>query len=164
MIIYIGTDHKGFKLKEEIRNFLKNKGYEIADLGNVRYDENDDYVDFAVAVSKRIMVDYENSRGILICGSGVGMSVAANKFPRIRAGLVMAPDQAFDAKGDDDMNVLVLASDYTAPDTAKKIIMTWLGTPFKRETKYLRRLEKIDEIEKFVVSRVLDSEISELDS
>ena len=84
MIIYLGADHKGFKLKEYLKNSLKEKGYEIVDLGNDSYDENDDYPDFASAVAQRVSVDYEQSRGILSCGSGVGVDVVANKFKNVR--------------------------------------------------------------------------------
>ncbi len=79
MVIYIGADHRGFKLKESIRDFLKNKGYEVVDMGNVRYDESDDYVDFAKEVSEKVGLNPDDSRGILVCGSGVGMDMTANK-------------------------------------------------------------------------------------
>lgn len=160
MILYIGADHRGFKLKEAIKEFLKNRGYNVLDMGDTFYDENDDYPDFAVKVAEKIGVDYENSRGILICASGVGMSVVANRFPRVRAGLVMTPDQAFDARHDDDSNVIVLPSNYVASDVAKRILITWLETPFSGEGKFRRRLDKIDQIDE-QISNAIRSQIGE---
>jgi len=147
MIIYLGADHQGFQLKEAIKSFLKNKGYQIEDVGNLRYDEQDDYPEFAVAVGKRVSEDYENSRGILICASGVGMSIVANKFMHVRAALVATPDQAFDSRNDDDANVLVIAANYATSDMARKILITWLETPFLREPRYRRRIAEIDRVE-----------------
>lgn len=160
MNIYIGADHRGFKLKETIKEFLKNKGYNLLDMGDAFYDENDDYPDFAVKVAEKIGIDYENNRGILICASGVGMSVVANRFPRVRAGLVVTPDQAFDARNDDDSNVLVLPSSYVTSDLAKRILITWLETPFSGDTKFRMRLDKIDQIDE-QISNAIKSRISE---
>lgn len=147
MIIYLGADHQGFQLKEAIKSFLKDKGYQIEDVGAPRYDEQDDYPVFAAEVGERVSDDYENGRGILVCGSGVGMSVVANKFKHVRAGLVATPDQAFDSRNDDDANVLVLAANYTTSDAARKILVTWLETPFSREERYQRRIAEIDRVE-----------------
>jgi ribose 5-phosphate isomerase B len=147
MIIYIGADHRGFNLKEAMKNFLRDRGYQVFDMGDETYNEQDDYPDFASKVAKKVQVDYENSRGILICGSGIGMSVVANRFHRIRAGLVMNADHAFDARTEDDINVLVLAADFLTSDVVRKILIAWLETPFSREPRYLRRIEKIARIE-----------------
>lgn len=147
MILYIGADHKGFDLKAQIKNFLADKGYQVEDCGASSRVDGDHYPDYASAVAKKVLGNYENSRGVLICGSGVGMEMAANKFKRIRAGLVMNPNHAFDVRNDDDTNVLVLAADYTPFDTAKKILITWLETPFSRDARHEERLKKIDLIE-----------------
>lgn len=147
MLIYLGSDHRGFQLKEYIKALLKNMGYEVSDVGAFRYDTNDDYPDFASLVAERVSRDHENSRGILICGSGVGMDVVANKFPMIRAALVANPDQAFDSRNDDDANILCLASNYADAEIIKKIVMSWLKTPFSREERHRRRINKIHEIE-----------------
>lgn len=119
----------------------------MADLGNGFYDEADDYPDFVAAVAERVSLDYENSRGVLICGSGVGMAVVANKFIKVRAALVSNPDQAYDSRNDTDSNILCLAADYLEPEAAKKILEVWLTTPFSREERFRRRLQKISEIE-----------------
>ncbi|KKU15659.1 hypothetical protein A3I34_00595 [Candidatus Jorgensenbacteria bacterium RIFCSPLOWO2_02_FULL_45_12] len=147
MIIYIGADHRGYKLKEAVKAFLQNRGYQIWDTGNFVYDEHDDYPDFARALAEKVSKNYENSRGVLICGSGAGISVAANKFRGIRAAILMNSDQAFDARSDDDINVLVIPADYVTSDTARNILITWLETPFSREERFRTRLEKISKIE-----------------
>ncbi len=151
MIIYIGADHNGYKLKEAVKVFLQNRGYQVWDTGNTRYDENDDYPDFAFPLAKKVSKDYESSRGILICGSGVGMNVVVNKFQKIRAAIIMNADQAFDARNDDDINVLILPADYLTSADVRKILIAWLETPFSREERFRRRIEKISKIEeKFI--------------
>jgi ribose 5-phosphate isomerase B len=151
MIIYIGADHQGFKMKEQLREYLKEKGYGVIDVGNDHYDEDDDYADFAAEVGKRVSHDYENSKGVVICGSGVGVSVVANKYKNVRAGFALTPDQAFDARNDDDTNVLALAAKYTDPTAAKKILITWLQTPFSGEERHRRRLQKLYEVETEII-------------
>lgn len=147
MIIYIGADHRGFKLKEYLKQFLKNSGYEVVDIGNDKYDTNDDYPDFAVLVAKRVAQDAANFRGILICGSGAGVDITANKFKSIRSGLAINAEQAKKIRSDDDTNILSLAADFTSEEEAKKILDIWLKTPFSGEEKHQRRIEKIKEIE-----------------
>ncbi|MEK7479585.1 MAG: RpiB/LacA/LacB family sugar-phosphate isomerase [Patescibacteria group bacterium] len=147
MVIYIAADHRGFALKEEIKTFIQGLGYSVYDLGNTTLDPADDYPDFASAVAGKVSNDYENARGIVICGSGVGVDVVANKFPRVRSSLVMTPDQAFDARNDDDANILALPADYVRVDDVKRILTTWLGTPFANEERHRRRRDKISKIE-----------------
>lgn len=147
MIIYIGADHRGFKLKEVVKEIVKGRGYEVIDVGNIKYDETDEYPDFAAKIGARISVEYLENRGILMCGSGVGMDVVANKFPNVRAALVGTPDQAFDSRNDDDANVLVLAADHVDSDKVRSIVLTWLETPFSGEERFIRRLKKIINIE-----------------
>jgi ribose 5-phosphate isomerase B len=147
MIIYLGADHNGFKLKEVLKDSLMAAGYTVADLGNKIKDENDDYVDFAIEVAKKVSLEFETARGILICGSGVGVDVVANKFKNVRCGLIMTPDQAFDARNDDDINILALPANYLDEESAKKILVTWLKTPFSTNPKYKRRLDKITYLE-----------------
>jgi len=158
MVIYIGADHRGFKLKEFLKEFLRSQGYRVEDVGNDRYDENDDYPDFAEAVARKVSLDYENARGILICGSGVGVSIVANRFMKVRAALIFTNDQAFDARNDDDANVLCLAADYLEPETARGIVTVWFQTPFAGDERFRRRLKKIDAIELQVSRPVLPDE------
>lgn len=150
MLIYIGADHRGFKLKETLKDFLKLRGYQVVDLGNTTYDEGDDYPVFAVKVAEQVSAEFETARGVMICGSGVGMSVVANKFPHIRAALASSSDQAYDSRRDDDSNVLSLGANYLEEDVAKKIVLTWLETPFSGEDRYRRRLSEIDQLEQKV--------------
>jgi ribose 5-phosphate isomerase B len=147
MLIYIGADHRGFKLKEALKNFLKEQGYEVIDVGNEIYDENDDYPDFAALVSRAISQDPVNRRGILICSSGVGVDIVANKFKGVRSALVNNSDQAYLSRKDEDSNVLSLAADFLNEDDAEKILSTWLQTPFSGKENYQRRLQKISELE-----------------
>lgn len=148
MIIYLGADHRGFNLKERLKDFLKNQGYEIFDAGNVRYDEADDYPDFAAALAQKISKDPDGSRGILICGSGVGVDVAANKFRGVRSALAISADQVYDARHDDNVNVLSLAADFTSEGDAEKLVQTFIETPFaEKEERFARRIEKIAQME-----------------
>ncbi|MBI2506873.1 MAG: RpiB/LacA/LacB family sugar-phosphate isomerase [Candidatus Colwellbacteria bacterium] len=147
MIIYIGADHRGFKLKETLKQFLQESGYTVSDLGNTRYEEGDDYPDFAKLVGPKVSADALNSRGIVICGSGVGVDVVANKFPNVRSALGFSSDQVMEARKDDDVNVLALASDFLEEDEAKKMVSVWLQTPFSGEERHKRRIEKIRQID-----------------
>jgi len=147
MLIYIGADHRGFKLKESIKKFLKDSGYQMVDVGNEAYQEDDDYPDFAAKVGKAIMEEPFTRRGILICGSGVGVDIVANKFKGVRSALVCNSDQAYLSRNDDDVNVLCLAADFLDEETASKIVKTWLATPFSGESRFRRRLQKINDLE-----------------
>ncbi|MDP3015165.1 MAG: RpiB/LacA/LacB family sugar-phosphate isomerase [bacterium] len=147
MLIYIGADHRGFELKETLKKSLKDQGYEVIDVGNEKYDENDDYPDFAKLVARAIGQDPWNRRGILICGSGVGVDVVANRFKGVRSALVNNPDQAYLSRHDDNANILSLAAEFLDEETAKQILKTWLTTPFSNEEHHRRRLEKIAQLE-----------------
>lgn len=146
MRIYIGADHRGFELKEELKDFLMNQ-YEVEDMGNLKFDSNDDYPDFARRVAEKVRTDRE-SRGILICGSGAGVDIAANKFDGIRAVLAGSEKEIRSAREDDDVNVLALAADFTQEEDAQDIVKTFLETEFKNEEKHQRRLDKIADIER----------------
>jgi len=147
MLIYIGADHQGFQLKEILKKFLEDQGYEVIDVGNDHYDEDDDYPDFAKLVSRAIFQAPSSRRGILICGSGIGMDIVANKFKGVRSALVSNPDQAYLSRNDDDTNVLSLGADFSDEEQAEKILSTWLVTPFSNKEHHKRRLEKIINIE-----------------
>lgn len=147
MVIYLGADHRGFELKEYLKGVLGRRGYPVVDLGAAAYDEEDDYPDIAATVAKKVSANVETSRGILLCGSGVGVAVVANKFPQIRAALVVSPDQAFDSRNDDDANVLALGANYLDGAAAEKIAVAWLSTPFAKDPRFARRLHKLAQIE-----------------
>ncbi len=145
MVIYIGADHRGFNHKQSIKEYLKGMGYAVVDMGNENYDEADDYPDFAERVAEKVSID--SGMGILICGSGVGVDIVANKFPGIRSGLVFNTEQAIDVRVDDDTNVLSLAADYVSVEDAKKIVSLWLSTKFSGEERFRRRIKKIEQLE-----------------
>ncbi|MDP3974770.1 MAG: RpiB/LacA/LacB family sugar-phosphate isomerase [Candidatus Jorgensenbacteria bacterium] len=147
MVIYIGSDHRGFELKEYLKSALGRRGYTVVDMGNAVYDESDDYTDIAAALAKKVGTNRETSKGILLCGSGVGVAVVANKFPSVRAALVATPDQAFDSRNDDDANILCFGANYLDAALAEKIAVTWLATPFSKEPRYARRLEELSQLE-----------------
>lgn len=147
MVVYLGADHRGFELKEFLKGALARRGYPVVDLGAAAYDESDDYTDIAAAAAEKVSANVETSRGILLCGSGVGVSVVANKFPNIRAAQVGSPDQAFDSRNDDNANVLCLGANYLDGAAAEKIAVTWLATPFSKEPRFVRRLQKLTQIE-----------------
>ena len=147
MLIYIGADHRGFRLKESLKQYLKNDGYEVVDVGNTQLVETDDYVDFAALAARKVSLDPINSRAILICGSGVGMDVVANKFKNVRSVLAFNPDQALSSKNDDDTNALCLASDFIEEDDAKRIVTAWVPAKFSGEERHQRRLLKLEDIE-----------------
>lgn len=147
MVIYIGADHRGFALKHSLIELLKFNGYPVVDVGAEALVTDDDYVDYAMPVAERVSIDYEHNRGILICGSGVGMCVVANKYMNVRASLVSTSDQAFDSRSDDNANVLCLGANYMNVEQAKKVVLTWLQTPFSEDVRHKRRLEKIAQLE-----------------
>lgn len=141
-MIYIGADHRGFELKEKLVNWLKTCRYEVEDLGNNVLDSEDDYPDFAKKVAKKIKK--ESDLGILICGSGAGMDIVANKFPGVRCGTGFNSQQIRIAKRDDGLNCLSLPADYISLDEAKAIVSMFLETKFANSGKYLRRVKKIE--------------------
>ncbi|MEK7508106.1 MAG: RpiB/LacA/LacB family sugar-phosphate isomerase [Patescibacteria group bacterium] len=147
MVIYFGADHRGFELKNHLQEYLRNQGYQTADMGATRLDAADDYPTYASAVAKKISLDPEQSRGVLVCGSGSGVDIVANKFPSVRSVLAISPDQVYAARKDDNVNVLSLAADFTDAATAEKILQVFMATVFSGEARYRRRLEQISKIE-----------------
>lgn len=147
MLIYIGADHRGFELKETLKKFLKDSGYEVIDVGNDHYDKDDDYPDFAALAAHAVSQDSINRRGVLICGSGSGMNIIANKFNGVRSVLASSPEQAKLSRNDGDSNVLSLSASFLNEEQAKEILEIWLKTPFSGEERHKRRLKKIMEIE-----------------
>lgn len=142
--IAIASDHGGFQLKEILKEYLKKQGYEYKDFGT-NSEERVDYPDFAAPVAKLIL-EKKFARGILICGTGIGMSIAANKFPGIRAALCYDLEAAKLSRGHNDANILALGARMLTPERAKKIVSVWLETDFEGG-RYERRIEKIRKIE-----------------
>jgi ribose 5-phosphate isomerase B len=148
MVIYIGADHGGFALKEKLKAVLKNDGYDPDDLGAAAYQDGDDYPDFAAPVAEKVSIAPETSRGILICRSGFGMDITANKFPGVRAALPLSPDHIYQGRHDDDVNVLCIAADFVDEATALNMMKVFLSTPFAPDERYTRRIKKIADVEK----------------
>ncbi|MDP3953522.1 MAG: RpiB/LacA/LacB family sugar-phosphate isomerase, partial [bacterium] len=101
MVIYIGADHRGFDLKEQLKAFLEQNGWSVVDVGAAEKVDSDDYVDYAKPVAEKISKDPLQGRGILICANGVGVDITANKFPGVRSVLAMSPDHALTSREDD---------------------------------------------------------------
>jgi ribose 5-phosphate isomerase B len=149
-MIYIGADHRGLELKAKINQWLANREYEFEDLGPYEFDRNDDFVDYAIQVAQKVSRSPENTRGIVICGSGVGASIAANKVKGIRCGLGFEEDQVYAARKDDNINILALAADNVDEIKAVELIEKFLETEFVKSENYQRRVEKIKRYEREV--------------
>jgi len=141
--IGIASDHAGFKLKEEIINFLKEKKYEIEDLGTFNGDESVDYPDFACKVAEGIRKK-KFKKGILICGTGIGMAIMANRYKEVRAANCHEIYTARLAREHNDANVLTLGARVVAPELAIKIVETFLKTPFSSKVyRHKKRVLKL---------------------
>jgi ribose 5-phosphate isomerase B len=169
MTIYIGADHRGFSLKEVLKEALKKDGYEVIDVGAAALDPVDDYPDFARAVAEKVAAAVAaqatlagapasatatatalaaEARGIVICGSGFGVDIVANKFKGVRSALAMSAEHIRVGRHDDDVNVLSIAANFIKPEDALAIARVFLATPFENnEDRYVRRLDKIRAIE-----------------
>lgn len=147
MQIYLGADHRGFELKEKLKEWLKDHGYHVEDLGAHKIEPEDDYPDYAIAVAKKVAESPEENRGVLLCGSGAGMAIAANKIRGIRAAVAWNEQSAGHARTDDDVNIIAIAADWTPPEQAREIVKTFLETPFSAEERHVRRLGKINAID-----------------
>ncbi len=146
MQIAVGADHGGFRLKVVIVDFLRKLGHLVHDLGTENEDPVD-YPDYARAISQEILSG-RAERGVLICGSGVGASIAANKFPGVRAAVCHDTFSAAQGVQDDNMNVLCLGARVIGPELAKTIVLAWISATFSWVERHRRRLAKIEAIEK----------------
>jgi ribose 5-phosphate isomerase B len=148
MKIYIGADHAGFELKKAIIEHLQGVGHEVVDVGAQSLEHEDDYTKYAYGVAVKILgeEDVDAAHGVLICGSGQGMSIAANRVRGIRAALAWSLDSAKTAKRDDNANVLVFPAKFIDEDEAVAAVDAWLKTAFDADPKYQRRLDQIEEL------------------
>lgn len=144
MKVFLGSDHRGYRLKEQLKSWLAALGYEVVDKGNTRYDPDDDFPDYALVVSEEVARG--RGVGILFCGSG-GMALAANKVKGIRAVEVFDEESAAHAKSHDNANIIALPADLVDTERAKKTVQAWLQTELETEEKYQRRLSKVQKIE-----------------
>ncbi len=146
MKVIIGADHAGFTLKESIKAEVEAAGHQLVDVGAYEYDRDDDYPDFAVAVSQAILAG-KGDRGVIICGSGVGACIAANKLKGIRACLCHDIYSAVQGVEHDNMNILCLGGQIIGPELAKKLVLGFLSASFFGTGRYLRRVDKIMKLE-----------------
>lgn len=146
MNIYIGADHRGYHLKELITSWLFEWKYTFFDVGATTLKPEDDYTLYAGEVAS-LVAKNKNSKGILLCGSGVGVDVVANKFDGVRASLGKTQKQVQAGRRDDDMNILVIAADFTNKEEAKKMVKAFLETKFDKKFRHTRRIEDIRRIE-----------------
>jgi RpiB/LacA/LacB family sugar-phosphate isomerase len=151
MKVGIGADHGGFKMKEDLSKRLAEAGHEVVDFGNKTYDTDDDYPDFAIPLA-RAVAEGSVERGILICGSGVGASVAANKVPGVRAALCHDDFSARQGVEDDDMNVLCLGGRTMGVAVAWDCTQSFLGARFSGAERHRRRLAKVAQLEGALVA------------
>lgn len=145
MKIALGADHGGFELKEEIHNYLKENGYEVKDFGTYS-TESCDYADYSLKVAEAV-ASKEYDFGILICGTGIGIGIAANKVPGIRAALCSDTFSAHATREHNDANILTMGQRVVGPGLAIDIVKTFLNAEFEGD-RHLRRINKITEIEK----------------
>lgn len=146
MHIAMASDHAGFELKGDLRMYAEGLGHEVSDLGAHSLIPGDDYPDYAEALGMAVMSG-QAERGILVCGSGVGVSVAANKIVGIRAAVCHDTYSAHQGVEHDDMNVLVMGSRVVAVELAKELVRSFLGARFSGEERHVRRLNKVRAIE-----------------
>jgi ribose 5-phosphate isomerase B len=149
MKIYLGADHQGFAMKEQVFAYLVKRGYEVEDVGDKELDPTDDFPEFAQLAALKVLGDITpDPRAILMCGGAQGMCMAANRFRGIRASVIWDEEEAKMTRNDNDSNVLCLPSRVLEKDEKswQSIIDTWLATPFAAAPRYKRRNAQIDEL------------------
>lgn len=147
MTIFIGADHRGYQLKDKLIEYLQSKNIRVEDLGNYEYDANDDYPSYANKVAQAVLQNPEQYLGIVICGSGVGVCIAANRHKGIYCGLGISGDHIKHIRENDHINILALASDNFTFEDSTKFVDAFLEAKPNRQKKYLRRLEMVDRTE-----------------
>ncbi|HVZ58343.1 MAG TPA: RpiB/LacA/LacB family sugar-phosphate isomerase [Patescibacteria group bacterium] len=144
MKIYLGADHRGFALKTHIQETLG--GHEVVDLGAMTQQPQDDFVDYALLVGQKVASE-NDAYGVLVCGSGAGMCIAANKIAGIRCGVGHTVEEVRAMRHDDNINILALPADFITQDKAVELVKVFLQTPFAPEERFVRRIAKIKELE-----------------
>jgi ribose 5-phosphate isomerase B len=155
MKIFVGADHAGFGLKEQVINFLNELGHEVVDKGAFEYNENDDYPDFVIPVAREVSMHPNEVRGIIIGGSGQGEAIAANKFKNVRAALYYGPATSLVqepvsiiklSREHNNGNILSLGARFIGEDDMKEAVKEWLDTPFSNDERHVRRINKVDHL------------------
>lgn len=146
MKIYIASDHAGFEMKEKLKSYLKELGYEAEDRGNFVYDEQDDYPDFVSLVAKKVSEDPENNRGVVLGGSGQGEAIVANRVKGVRAAVLYFYNENIIrlSREHNNANVLSLGARFLNDEEAKRAVKLWLEVPFPGDERHKRRINKID--------------------
>ncbi len=142
--VFIGSDHRGFNLKNKILEKLREEGWNVVDTSN-KYDADDDYPDVAIDLGEKVIAN--NGLGVLVCGSGAGVCVGANKVKGIRAALAFNSRQARKMKEDDDINVACLSADFVSEEDNLEITKEFLKAIFMTEERFIRRVNKIKKYE-----------------
>jgi len=145
-MIFIGSDHGGWKLKRELIKWLRQEKFKVKDLGAKILQQSDDYPDFAFPLAEKV-VEKKGALGVLLCRNGIGMTIAANKVKGARAGLCSFVGQAITARAHDNCNILVLPVDFINQEKAIKILKTFFQAEFNEEARHKRRLKKIENFE-----------------
>lgn len=146
MKIFLGADHNGYEHKEKLEAYLKKQGHEVIDAGSQSFNPDDDFPQYGALVASEVLAN-EDSVGILLCGSGQGVCMAANRFKGIRASLVWNESEAKAARNDDDSNVLCLpAREITDFNELTGLVEVWLKTPFAAAPRFKRRIKQLDEL------------------
>lgn len=145
MKIFLGTDHAGYELKEELKKYLKDLGYAVEDKGAFELNNQDDYPDFIFPVARAVARDPE-SRGIILGGSGQGEAMAANRVLGVRAAVYYGGEEEVVklSRAHNNANILSLGARFIGLEEAKKAVKTWLDTPFSDEERHQRRIDKLD--------------------
>lgn len=145
-MIYVASDHGGFRPKKVIVAWLKKQGWPVSDLGPMVFNRQDDYPFWAAAVAKKVQHS-KKDLGILLCRSGVGMAIAANKFSGVRATQALNPQMAKKSRLDENANVLSLSADYQTFAEMQRIVKSWLTTAYIPKPRYQRRLRELSRLE-----------------
>ncbi len=145
-MLYIGADHRGFELKEKLKKHFHQQGIEFEDMGNDHLNPHDDYVDFAQRVGDEVKKHHDN-KGIVLCGSGAGVDMVANKIDGIRCALVFDTQRAVQARAHENANMIALPADTISESQAVDMVKAFLETPFSGEPRHERRLQKLEEVE-----------------
>ena len=152
MKVAIGADHGGYTLKSDIAKLLKDLGHEVIDIGAHAFDAEDDFPDFAAPVAEAVQTG-NAERGIILCGSGVGACIAANKFPGVRAGLCHDTYSAAQGVRHDDMNVLCMGARVVGVALAEDLVKSFMEATLESHPRFQRRLDKVAAIEKVQIAR-----------
>lgn len=149
MKLYLASDHAGFALKEELRGFLLGIGHEVVDMGANRYDEKDDYPDFALPVARKVAEDPAHTRGIVLGGSGEGEAMVANRIKGVRAVVWYGKNERIItlSREHNNANILSIGARFVSAEEAKQAVKLWLETPFSEDARHVRRLAKMDEMQ-----------------